>query len=822
MWTRASLACLALIVTGAATASADDPGQDAELFRRAFGTSAASVQAIPIQFEIGDGETTGTVAARVSPTMPARAVRFQAAPLLSALEPSLVAGAQAKVKARVDGQGELSVGDLLDVGLESSFDHGKLRLHVTIPPRLRAERRYELGGPGPSFAGGGAAGSRFSAFLNLRVADDLTFGAAGPEPLRAPAQLQLEGAANLRGFVLESRAEVLEGPGLRWRRGETRLVRDLPDRLVRLSAGDIAVSGSRFTAPRSLLGLSAVRTFALDPTRAYRPDESMELFLERPSRVDVLVNGQKVQTLQLPAGTHRLEGLALPAGSDEVVLDTTDDRGVTTSVRKRTALDVSQLAAGVHQFQYAVGVPATSGPSGRAYQLDRPMLHLQHRVGLSRSVTAGGILQVERDAQLAGAEVLWATWAGSFSASAAFSHHHQRPGWAAGGRWELQRTGGFARSFLVGISGDYQSGGFSSPGEVLSRTGAVWSASAYYAQSFVSGISARLEAGLRTQSPPIGGPAPGWWINGSVSRSFSNGLGMRMEAIRRPGFGSAHEVEGRLSLVWAWPDARRSVVVSSSVSGRDGAEVEATVNQQVTALRGTVDTAATVASAAGQVRTAESARFTHGRVEAEVTHGLAIASGTNRVHARVGTAIVFADGVFAWSRPVNDSFAVVVPTQSLEGAFIGVDPTATGAYAATADRLGPAVLSDVQPYTWSTVRLDAPSLTVGQSIDAEVRTVRTSYRGGAVLRVGAPGRVYLIGRAVDAKGAPAALQTGKLIPLFESMRPPELVFTNADGRFVLMGVEPGRYRLQLEVGAATIAIPEGRTGIFETGSVTLH
>ncbi len=87
------------------------------------------------------------------------------------------------------------------------------------------------------------------------------------------------------------------------------------------------------------------------------------------------------------------------------------------------------------------------------------------------------------------------------------------------------------------------------------------------------------------------------------------------------------------------------------------------------------------------------------------------------------------------------------------------------------------------------------------------------YRGGYLLVVGSDYNVSAVGRLLDEAGQPVALVSGTATEFAHPEREPVPFFTNRDGRFGLVGLAPGTWRLQT-VGSDgrtyEIRIPETR------------
>lgn len=110
----------------------------------------------------------------------------------------------------------------------------------------------------------------------------------------------------------------------------------------------------------------------------------------------------------------------------------------------------------------------------------------------------------------------------------------------------------------------------------------------------------------------------------------------------------------------------------------------------------------------------------------------------NTTRLKFSTAIIFADGHFGWSRPVSNSFALVIPNKKLRDQLIGI--TLSGdSYTARVDRLGSAVVPELQPYKISNIQVDAPNLPLGYDLGPAAYKLLPSYKSGTLIRIGSDG-----------------------------------------------------------------------------------
>jgi outer membrane usher protein len=846
---------------GGARAAAKDAGgapAGEALFRSVFGASPQPrSRRVPVRFELDTGGAGWLHAMLGGPAAADGAVRLEAAPLLEALKQSLREAEHGALQEAVDAQGLVSTADLKAAGLEAAFDPARLEVRVGVPPQLRRTTESSLGQEARIPEDAVRAG-RVSGFLNLRAAQDLSVapGAAGlpstAAPARLPFRLGLEGALNVEGWVLEGRGGLSEDPSAPWDVRDVRLVRDFPASALRVTAGDFGPPARLLGASRRLLGVNVSRDAALDPSRQRLPSESLSFFLERPSRVEVLVNGQQVRSLQLPAGPHDLRGLALDPGPNALELVITDDVGGQQRMTRRAGLANTQLAAGLDQFSLSAGVPqdalapATGLGALTGFAWTSPAVHAAYRYGVDPRLTLGAELSADAGAQAAALEGVWATFYGNLGATGSLSRAPADGApagalaWAGQVQYELQTRGeGVVQRSVFTLTGGYRSGGFRQPGaaplDAVPPDAAAPSAVSVGAQlgnSFADGFYTRLSGEARLEGAEQRATAR---TGLTLGKSWRSGLGVMADVSHQmrpapaaggpggPGGGgaAAHALSGRLSLTWAWPEQRRSVALSAE-TGPAGPSGQVSAQQSVTALRGQVDASAQASYSAGGQGLQDGLRYRGARAQVELNHRTGWQEGFGRstghvMEARLGTALVFADGMLAWSRPVTGSFAVVAPHEALRGQRIGVNPSALGD-GASIDGLGPAVVPDLQPYALSAVRLDTAEVPVGYSVGTGSYSVVPAYRSGSLIRVGEAGSTFARGWLLDAAGQPVAVSSGMVLPEAGGGTP-KFVFTNRTGRFALGGLEPGRYTLAVDDSPLrfVLEVPEAHEGLLDLG-----
>lgn len=802
------------------TSRSEDIAQGA-LFERVFGPSHNQSQSVNVPFFI-DEQQEGTVFVSLAT---GGMTRFQAAPLLQKTATILRTEIQMQLETAVDA-GSLSLETLRQIGLEVVFDERKLELHIQIPAALRQVITSDLMDTGvPPEAAKALPTSHVSGYINLRGSESLIWAANDSMELgRQPLQLSFNGAINVENWVLEGGADFVEDAQPMLTRGDFRLVRDDPDNLLRYVVGDLSIPVTGYYQNSiPMAGITVERNYALQPYRVVRPVGQYSFFLQRPSKVEVYINGNRIQTLQLPAGTQDVRNLPLSLGVNAVQLVITDDLGQVQQLDFSPAVAGNLLATGLEQFSYSLGFPLESSGGARTYDWDLPTLSLSHRWGISNNLTLGGYLQADATQQLVGMEGAWASSVGNWGWDVAMSHANEvGTDIAARVQYDYALTGDrnpTNRSFS--IAAEYRGPNFTTFGD-LAPSDYSLALSAYYSQLILDGINMNLGGNYQ-----VGRNQPSTYsISLGLSQSLDNGLSTGFNLSYGRNQEGQEEERAYVSLSWLFPKHRQSAALTTEVSNTDA---------PITHLTWSISPERTLQSVGGSVDFVIDPHiygllgyvsYANYRFTLDLAQKFSVTRDgeedfASSTQLNFGTALVFADGHFGWSRPITNSFAIVVPRGNLRSQTVGVNPSEQG-YAALADHFGPAVIPDLQPYYVSAVNLTVPGLPLGYDIGPDRYTLLPSYRSGTVIQVGTDATVFLRGILVDTSGNPIALQAGEVVSISDPHWQTITLITNRIGRFALSGFKPGQYEIRLgSQSVGQFEIPNGQEGVYDIGSLTL-
>lgn len=737
---------------------------------------------------------------------------FSAARLIALLEPRLRADRIAALRAaRQLGRAELDA-----AGIAVRYDPQALQVDLVIAAGARGTTSVTLGDDQRRTGIRYVAPADVSAYLNIRGSLDWV-QQGDDDGLQAPLFF-IDGAARVGGVVLEGEANWQPGTGgVDFQRRGSRLVYDDRDNIMRWTGGDLQTLARGFQSAPEIAGLSVSRLYSLlEPQTIIRPRGNRSFQIERRSLVEVRVNNQLVRRLELDPGSYDLTDFPFTQGSNDVRLTVTDDTGRTASVNFDIFLDQSQLAEGLSEFGLYAGVLAPLGRRGPRYSDDLAVSGFYRR-GVSQNLTLGANGQADGQGWMAGVEGVFATPIGSFAGFASASHVGGfGEGWA--GILTFQRTIARKdnRNDTLSFSLEARSRDFGPIGTRVPNNPYGVIVGANYTTTFsdtlYGGLDARYSQG-RDAEPDVASlrGTLGWRITPRLSftgdaayerdargERFTTFLTLTLQLDRRSNLRADYDSRfnrGRLAYQRYGGTGTGAYTMTAEVERSDvGAGA---------AFNGTYYS-----------NRAELALSHFGTFERDLG-----GSTGQRTSLRFGTAIAMADGAVTIGRPIQDAFALVEAHPALRRVGVLVDPSGRSEAARTG-ALGTALQPSLSSYSERTILVAAPNAPLATDLGEGAFRLLPPYRAGYRLRVGSDYNVSVVGRLLDASGAPITLISGTATELAHPDREPIALFTTSTGRFGVTGLAPGRWRITLADSDATsfeIVIPAGAEGALQIG-----
>lgn len=689
-------------------------------------------------------------------------------------------------------------------GLQVRYDPGLQELQVFTLIEARNRRVLNVSPGEGADASAIEVPETVSLFLNGAISySHIVEGRRGSNRGRQPLTGSLEFGGRLfgsDGVAFITRQVYDEAAAHPFRRIESQLIYDDVTRLIRVTAGDLRNRGTNLQALPRMAGLSVERFYGLEPTRVFRPIGQTTFDLERPSTVQVRVNGLVFQELYLNSGRYDLRDLPLNQGSNAIELVIRDDTGREQIISQNNFFDFDLLATGETDFSAAAGV-RSDAPDGIIRYSNDWIFSGFARHGFSDTLTAGMDAQGDKKGVAVGASAIWASPIGTWRLQASGSERKGIGfGYAAGAGYSS--TGYFGRDWRWSLRADaqYVDDKFATIGDIALLNGNTIDRAARTRISANAQInSARLSFNLSGDYEKIQGEGTRTTALAGVNYTINSTLavGVFGRHVKAPGqsntgfFFQLNWTPGRNRLVRATYDtARREVDLNYRYSPQP---YVGTTGYEIGLRR------------SGEVDTAElSGRVAHvsNRFEATAQHSVlstANFDGDERVQisrATVASSLVLAGGRVSISRPVREAFAIVSRHQTLAKNQILIDRTENGVRAQS-DGLGSAVIPDLPTYIRTSAYVDVENLPPGYDLGSGQFGFKAPLYAGYSVEAGSAASVSMIGSVVNKAGEPISFIAGQMQRKDRPGDEPIPVFTNRAGRLVGIGLTPGVYVLTL-------------------------
>ena len=402
---------------------------------------------VTLNVPLVEGETRlGEILVRIEPD---GTISVPKASLVKQLAPVLDQAALAPLQNVPDKGGLIALGDLSGAHFRLEYDPNKMEL--AFSPRVEQRPRSDL-----RFAGNRSRGSSnltkpalISGFVNITGGADYGW----ETPSIAGFYLDLQSAIRVAGIVLENdvtyegaidpvqcpivaRCLYEHQQGLK--RRYSRVVYDLPDRTIRMQLGDVEQQTASFQRATDVLGVAIEKSARkLSPGENLFPTIASSFSLERPSDVDIVINGAISQRLRLRPGNYAINDLPLAAGANDIELIISDDRGQRRTVVLSTYADTKLLAAGKSEWAMSAGLASFLVDGQRAYREDDYLASGFYRFGLTDSLSIEAQAKGDFRAVEGGIGFLAATSWGAVGITGAVSTSDLGIGTATNVSWDL-------------------------------------------------------------------------------------------------------------------------------------------------------------------------------------------------------------------------------------------------------------------------------------------------------------------------------------------------------------------------------------------------
>lgn len=711
-------------------------------------------------------------------------LKVHAESLIAILKPILL---EEMTDILIDSTGDedfISIENIQSRGIKSEYDEALLNLYLTIPTDQLKLNDFGLIKGSSAFKGVTAEQSPFSFYLNLLHDQQWMWDTSGTEIRHQfPGRLAFDSSVNYRDWIFSADynlnyPEFDELPAFT-------ISHDFRAISSRLTAGNFPLNSWGYQSFGYYQGLS----FSRIPEIEEEPAESNALYeftLDSPSYVQVFLNGTLVKAESLNTGRYNLTDFSYGAGVNEVLLVIENSFGHREEIEMKVPFASRGLKKGDFSYDLSVGVPP--------YSLDLPLATGNLLFGVSRFLTAGINIQSDFKSELAGLTLIVPTSLGTFDLEAAQSWSPDR-GFGASASLSYNFTS-IKNSRIPSFSlwGQVNSPAFHTIGsedESVPPVGQIKTSLSWNLADFMQ-VSPR--GSVRFDRDGRTGGALSLGLIQSISQSLSARLNFNADfpPEEDPAFSAALFVQIK-------DEARDQSLTVKSDTNYAGADVS--WNRTLPDANHTSFSA----GLSGLPLSPDSGSALYARARSSFNRftGSLSSSFYNYdngeksflAYSRLGSSLVYADKHFAISRPVNDSFAIIVPRFNLEGMDIGVNPRGDG-YVSRSDFTGHPVINNLRSYhaRQVSVHVTEPDVDIDTELGTSVYTLFPRYKSGTVIYAGTRYNVYITGRLVDQSGSPLPFETGFLT---DKEGESQLFFTDREGIFYVYGLQRGECELEL-------------------------
>ena len=741
---------------------------------------------------------------------------LHAGTLLTLLEPILNPSVYERIYAATIGIEYIEAFRLEDFGIATRLDLARFYLFVQLDPTIKKNGIISLYNVPKIDEVRWISSSDYSGVMNISAG--VQHQHAGSNRGVQPLTMALDGALNLKGWVIEPSANYVEySQG--WFLDGIELTRDFEEKAWRLNAGDIVSRSVAFQASQSALGLSLFKEFDIQPYKLTEPRGEDSFLLKQRSEVVIYVNGRLTRRLTLEPGQYNIKDFPITSGINDITLKITDETGRIEERVFEAFTSNELLQPGLQEFGYSIGLPSENGSHLREYE--GPIgLSGFHRLGFSDQFTGGANLQFNKEQIMAGMEMVHVSGWGTFSGDIGASYIDD-----VGSDW----TGELGYRYSDANNPDnqffsaslvYRGDAFGGLGNTNPQNDTRLSIASRYSRKITDDINASVGAQyleLRDSENYTQSSLSGRY---RLSRNISLSSDLSYSS-------EDQDVSSFINLTWT-PQATstRNYNVNTSYNS-ESEQIRSDVSFGNNGPGYRMNYNAGVASSPESRDYSTGITYTGNRGIVGLNHDAAnslVDSGGNRMQTdlTMQTALVFADDAWAVSQPVGNSFTLFRAHPNLEPYDIAINPSDDGAYAAEANRFGPAVLTNVTPYLHNYSYIDTANIPI--EFDPGINLVRTKpgYKSGVLVELGRERKVMIDGYVKSFEGEALPLQSGYIRNDETGERLP--FFTNRKGRFRLAEVPPGSYHLKLYRRRDVhipIFVPEESEAIHKLGTLNL-
>lgn len=594
-------------------------------------------------------------------------------------------------------------------------------------------------------------------------------------------------------------------------RGLSSVIRDFPDSQVRAVMGDAPAFSGALGSGAIIGGLSLSRNFSLTPYFQRIPGLNYSGLLTTPSEVEVYVNGQLTRREHFGPGPFSMTNLPGTQGAGNTTVVIRDAFQNEQRIVNPYYLSSALLQPHLHEYSYNVGFRRTALHENFAYQ--EPVLLFSHRAGLSQTLTAGFRGEANHRLLNGGpqATFLLGRW-GEVTTAGAISQEQGQTGYAAFGTYTYIRSGFSVRASVQSLSRAYTNLSLET---IQAKPQLQWQGSLGYNFPFLGSLSATYTTASFYGQPTVES------VSLFYQRPVFTNFYFQASATRTLAPTPATEIFCGLTFFLGTYHSG-TVGVQSQDHIQDHTLIETATFQKNTprgpgwAYR--FQGGRTENTLAGSdVSTDNLVQYQGDHAVAGV--GFRRVQGQDSVDLRMAGSVAFIDRGVHFSRPIQDSFALVKV-----GSIKNVDVSYSNLSEGRTNAKGELLVPDLISYYENQLSIEDTDVAVNYNLTDVRKLVTPWFRGGTVARFGVTKVQGFVGHVfIREKGQSKPAEYGNLV-LSVPDQPPVMAVVGEGGEFYVENLQPGNIPVRVEWQQKTcrfeIMIPGSEDMMVDLGKWT--
>lgn len=180
------------------------------------------------------------------------------------------------------------------------------------------------------------------------------------------------------------------------------IFRDWPEKMSRLSIGDVQPDTTNLSRQGAIIGLQWSRQFDLMPGFSKNPNFNFIGEANFPSTLEISVDGQPIQSIKLNPGKFDLRNFSYFLGLRNVQLTLIDNLGQRTQYARPFYFSDQTLRAGIHSYSYSTGLLRHHDTQMGKIDYHGFAAHAMHQYGFTDYLTSGGYAETSPEYHLFG------------------------------------------------------------------------------------------------------------------------------------------------------------------------------------------------------------------------------------------------------------------------------------------------------------------------------------------------------------------------------------------------------------------------------------